>query len=281
MPINEHIIVWFNVPMTRERGLVQKAIMPILIIAVVVSATTTIFPINSVARTRKTITTAVTIPSNNYGIQTKTSNCTANQSLPDPACTPGSILTTDASVVCVSGYSSKVRDVSVSTKEKVFKEYGILYARHSNYEVDHLISLELGGSNDISNLWPESHNISDNSLVKDKLENHLHSLVCNGTLALSQAQYEISTNWIPYYIAWQQGTAVPASIPTTNTSTSIVPTTSPTTLTTQLKTDSPAVKKSNSGLCHAKGDVYYARTIYFTSYNSMSACIASGGRASK
>ena len=281
MPINEHIIVWFNVLMTRERGLVQKAIMPILIIAVVVSATTTIFPINSVARTRKTITTAVTIPSNNYGIQTKTSNCTANQSLPDPACTPGSILTTDASVVCVSGYSSKVRDVSVSTKEKVFKEYGISYANHSKYEVDHLISLELGGSNDISNLWPESHDLTNGSFTKDKLENHLHSLVCNGTLTLPQAQYEISTNWIPYYIAWQQGTMIPTSTSTINTSTPIVTTTSPTTLTTQLKTDSPVVKKSNSGLCHAKGDAYYARTIYFTSYNSMSACIASGGRASK
>ena len=90
-----------------------------------------------------------------YGIQTKTSSCTNNQALPDSSCTPGAVLSTDASIVCVSGYSSKVRDVSVATKKKVFAEYGISYSSHDNYEVDHLISLELGGSNDTSNLWPE------------------------------------------------------------------------------------------------------------------------------
>ena len=122
--------------------------------------------------------------------------CIANQAVPDPVCTPGAILTTDASIVCRPGYSSSVRNVSVATKKKVFAEYGIPYADHSDYEVDHLISLELGGSNDISNLWPEAHNIENGSFVKDGLETHLHLEVCKGNISLVRAQAEISGNWM-------------------------------------------------------------------------------------
>lgn len=38
------------------------------------------------------------------------------------------------------------------------------------------------------------------------------------------------------------------------------------------------VKMSNSGICHAPGTTYYNRTTYFTSYGSVSACLAAGGR---
>ena len=75
-----------------------------------------------------------------FGVQTKTSHCVAG-AVPDTACSPGAVLTTDAKVVCVVGYTKKVRDVSTATKKKVFKEYGIVWANHSNYEVDHIISI--------------------------------------------------------------------------------------------------------------------------------------------
>jgi hypothetical protein len=229
-----------------------------------------------------------------YGVQTKTSGCIANQAVPNPSCTPGAVLTTNASIVCVSGYSSKVRDVSVATKEKDFAEYGIPYSEHANYEVDHLISLELGGSNDISNLWPEAHNIPDGSFIKDKLENYLHVQVCNGKITLVQAQYEISSDWLKYYNAWK-GVAsmtkttsttpaavntevipvipqiVPASVP-------IVPTQSNT---NTANISEPAVKESTSSICHPQGDPYYDRTIHFTPFNSMTECLANGGRMSK
>ena len=38
------------------------------------------------------------------------------------------------------------------------------------------------------------------------------------------------------------------------------------------------VKKSRSGICHAPGSIYYARTLNFTSFNSLQACLESGGR---
>ena len=152
-------------------------------------------------------------PVSAYGIQTKTANCFANQALQDSACTPGAVLTTDTKVICVSGYTKTVRNVTTSTKKKVFKEYEIPWSLHSNYEVDHLISLEVGGSNDISNLWPESYSIKNGSLIKDAFENHLHKEVCNGKVSLSDAQQEISGNWLLYYQQWKHPSFIASTSP--------------------------------------------------------------------
>src|SRR5262249_36428120 len=128
-------------------------------------------------------------------VRSKTLNCVPNQPLPDPACSPGAVLTSDTSVICVSGYTQTVRDVPISEKQQLFAEYGLDWSAHSDYEVDHIISLELGGSNDISNLYPESYSLQYGARVKDKFENHLHSEVCAGKLPLAVAQQEIATDW--------------------------------------------------------------------------------------
>lgn len=75
---------------------------------------------------------------------------------PDTRCTPGKALAgVNAEQVCVPGYSEGVRNVPQSEKNKVYAEYGIRHHTPGSYEVDHLISLELGGSNCIKKLWPE------------------------------------------------------------------------------------------------------------------------------
>lgn len=38
------------------------------------------------------------------------------------------------------------------------------------------------------------------------------------------------------------------------------------------------VKKSKTGICHAPGTTYYNRTTNYTSFNSLDACLSSGGR---
>jgi len=43
----------------------------------------------------------------------------------------------------------------------------------------------------------------------------------------------------------------------------------------------PEVKKSESGVCHGQDSVHYQRTKKFTPYDSMEACLASGGRESR
>ena len=119
-------------------------------------------------------------------------------SLPNSQLTPGATLDVTKDDVCTPGYSKKVRDVPVAVKKQVYKEYNVQYVPHA-YEVDHLISLELGGSNSVRNLWPESYSISWNAHVKDALENRLHSLVCSGNISMAEAQKEISTDWIASY----------------------------------------------------------------------------------
>jgi len=125
---------------------------------------------------------------------------TPPDSLPDPKLTPGDLLPVTVRDICVPGYSRKVRDVPIEVKRRVYELYGIRHHEPGEYEVDHLISLELGGSNSIRNLWPESYRTHPwNARVKDRLENRLHQLVCQGKLDLATAQREIATDWIAAY----------------------------------------------------------------------------------
>jgi hypothetical protein len=77
-------------------------------------------------------------------------------------------------------------------------EYGLVPRVYgSTMEVDHIVSLELGVSNDIANLYPEKATLPANAPdfpVKDKLENKLHGLVCDGTMTLRGVQWQIAAN---------------------------------------------------------------------------------------
>ena len=120
--------------------------------------------------------------------------------VPDPKLTPGDTFEVTVQDLCVPGYTKKVRNVPAEMKREVYEEYGITSHGSGDYEVDHLIPLELGGSNSIKNLWPESHRTSPwNAQVKDRLEGKLHELVCSGQLDLKTAQQAIASNWIEAY----------------------------------------------------------------------------------
>jgi hypothetical protein len=85
-----------------------------------------------------------------------------------------------------------VRNVPPSLKRAVYAAYGIKSHVPGSYEVDHLISLELGGSNSIANLWPE---ISPGYHQTDGIENRLHAAVCAGKVGLRVAQRQIARDW--------------------------------------------------------------------------------------
>ena len=136
-----------------------------------------------------------------FNEQIKFSECEARGPLPDPDCTPGAIFP-DATKdeICVSGYSSTVRNVSTSLKKKVFSQYGIEYpVPFGSYEVDHLIPLALGGNNDISNLWPKSAEPYPGFYEKNITGNYLHEEFCKGNIALSVAQERMATDWFLIY----------------------------------------------------------------------------------
>ena len=144
----------------------------------------------------------------------------ADPILPDHNKTPGALFTNvTVEQICTPGYANGsdvtnaghgVRYVPRSVKWAAFTAYfGKVPDKTGNYEIDHLISLELGGSNDPKNLWPESY-LTDpyNAHVKDKLENRMHTLVKKclkekghdaATAMLKQFQHEIATDWVVAY----------------------------------------------------------------------------------
>ncbi len=120
--------------------------------------------------------------------------------LPSTDLTPGAVLDVGKEQICRPGYAHSVRHVEGSLKRRIYLEYGIVTHRPGQYEIDHLISLELGGSNDIENLWPQSFETEPwNAHVKDRLEDRLHALVCNGSIDLKEAQRAIAGDWIAAY----------------------------------------------------------------------------------
>lgn len=137
-----------------------------------------------------------------------TITCSTSYSpLPDPSCTPGVLnpdVTQDTidSTICVSGWTGTVRPpTSYTNKLKVeqIAEYGYSDTSTADYEEDHFVPLELGGSpTDPGNLWPEPRYDDGSGYTssdKDKVENALKTAVCNGTVTLAAAQNAIMTNW--------------------------------------------------------------------------------------
>jgi hypothetical protein len=117
---------------------------------------------------------------------------------PRPPLTPGVALSVTRAQICISGYASGARDVSDAEKADVYARYGVAWIPYA-HEVDHLISLELGGSNVIRNLWPEPYAGVWGARTKDVLENRLHDLVCEGQLALASAQQQEASDWVAAY----------------------------------------------------------------------------------
>jgi hypothetical protein len=123
------------------------------------------------------------------------------QLLPDPKCTPGSY---DPSITATILCSPNYRTTTYRAPEDQTTPFKYLVAEpaygehHVLGELDHLVSLELGGSNDATNLWPENGTIPN---PKDSIENALHRWVCSVTGQASErrlrhAQVAIATNWV-------------------------------------------------------------------------------------
>jgi hypothetical protein len=125
----------------------------------------------------------------------------ADPTLPDLTITPG-VYRKDLSQnqICKTKWGLDKRHVTLAMKKQVFQLYGIPYTRHSDFEVDHLVSRELGGADDLKNLWPESYVTQPwNAHRKDRLENYLHKLVCNQQITLEEARKEITYDWTAAY----------------------------------------------------------------------------------
>jgi hypothetical protein len=118
---------------------------------------------------------------------------------PEPHLTPGATVPLTKDQLCRSGSLAAEPAVPASLQQEVFAEYGIANPQPDAYEVDYLITPELGGATSIRNLWPQPYHTTWHARIKDQLEERLHTMVCNGELDLGTAQREIATNWIAAY----------------------------------------------------------------------------------
>jgi hypothetical protein len=139
-----------------------------------------------------------------------------NNEEPDPVCSPGALnpAVTEATIgstICKSGWTATIRPPTSYTN-KIKREAIAAYGDYAgtpmgSYELDHLISLEIGGSpTAVANLWPEKGEHND----KDPVENAAKVAVCSGRMTLTDVQQQIATNWIA--LGHELGvTGIPAS----------------------------------------------------------------------
>ncbi len=128
--------------------------------------------------------------------------------LPNPATNPGALnpAVTQADIrqtICVRGWTKTVRpsfSYTNALKHRLLRRAGLSGRDIHDFELDHLVSLELGGApSDPRNLWLEPWTGPWNAHIKDKLENRLNHLVCRGQLSLQAARDAIASNWIAAY----------------------------------------------------------------------------------
>jgi len=113
--------------------------------------------------------------------------------------TPGATRPVAVAELCAARRAAP-RAIPSRVRQAVVRDYSMERVPAHDYELDYLITPELGGSNDRRNLWPERYSSDSwNARVKDELEELLPKLVCAGTLPLETAQRDMATDWIAAY----------------------------------------------------------------------------------
>jgi hypothetical protein len=130
--------------------------------------------------------------------------------LPSSFLTPGAVRKVTKEQICAADFAASVKPVKDSLKEEAFARYGVRLAGSKGEVLDHLVPVELGGSDDVENLWPQPAAGEWNASQKDALEQKLHAMVCDGTITLKQAQTAIRKDWTQAYTQYVAGGAMKA-----------------------------------------------------------------------
>jgi hypothetical protein len=130
---------------------------------------------------------------------------------PDKNLTGGSVRTGDRDAAC--GHAKEHRGPMFSARrDEILRRYGIAPGTHPDYEIDHLIPLCLGGSDDPSNLWPQPRRSVEetwNAEAKDRLERLMCNMVCDGKIDIATAHAAFATDWIAAYQKYIPGSTLP------------------------------------------------------------------------
>jgi hypothetical protein len=133
--------------------------------------------------------------------RTRTAGCRRSLE-PDRSCSPGAYYSgLTMAVICSPTFrTGAIRDVTDAEKFAVERAYGMRARGYGQtIEIDHIVPLELGGSNSIANLFPEPGSGADSYRVKDRLENQARDAVCVGQIGLQTARAAIASDWEGLY----------------------------------------------------------------------------------
>lgn len=128
--------------------------------------------------------------------------------LPNPERTPGVVGFTTKEQLCAKDVRpGQVQPVSEQMKFQVCADYMIDRVRcvgpqpdGSGLKIDHLIPLELGGTSDEENLWPQPYNPRPAVPEKIAIGAWLRSQVCADQMNLTVAQRAISGDWYQAFV---------------------------------------------------------------------------------
>lgn len=122
----------------------------------------------------------------------------ASAQLPNSFATPGATTRAGAKEICAAGYEASVKPVSSWQKNSALEKYGIRPESFTG-ELDHLVPVSLGGSNEPENLWP-IHAAGDMTpAAKARLAEKLKTMVCDGKMSLKDAQNAFKKDWTKAY----------------------------------------------------------------------------------
>lgn len=126
--------------------------------------------------------------------------------LPDLSLTPG-VARTDLTdeQICKTKWGKDHRAVTSAMKKQVFLAYGFEKQNKDARcpcEIDHLLSRELGGADDVKNLWPQPYTGTWNAHMKDRLENRLHKEMCAGKLKLEETHQLLTDDWRKAFVKY-------------------------------------------------------------------------------
>jgi hypothetical protein len=118
------------------------------------------------------------------------------------------VRTTDANEICSHG----TRELRLYNQDRerareryvhVLRSYDVQNGSDKKHpdvdhapQMDHLIPLGIGGTDNDDNLWPQPF---AEAMLKDKLEWRMRDLVCKEHVPVEKLQQEIRTNWWDAY----------------------------------------------------------------------------------
>jgi len=117
-----------------------------------------------------------------------TSLALAYPAVPDDSATPGELCSEENRDFAGYRYQEQIpycqRNVGSALKTRIYDAYGIPRAERTQYTIDHLIPLSIGGNNSVRNLWPEHRRLK---ATRPDLEIRLYTALKDGEMGRDEA----------------------------------------------------------------------------------------------